>query len=316
MSPTQVVPAQTRGFCAGVTRAIEIVERALALQGATACVFHEIAHNRWMVSDLRSCGAVFVASIERVPVDGLFVFSARGVPALLVAQARRLGLRTIEATIALVSMVHQQAQRFSRMGHVLLMIGHAGHEEAEGTLGRVNASIPLVSTLADVPTLDLPADAPVACVTQTTLSLDDTRDIIAALGERFAWLVGPDVDQVCCATRNRQFAVRALAARVNLALVVGARNSFTSHRLRELAKSPGVPAHLVQDETEIRPNWLQVAAQIGVTSCASAPELLVQQVVGALHARHDGPVLPVLQLPGVREDVLFRLPAELAEPVR
>jgi 4-hydroxy-3-methylbut-2-enyl diphosphate reductase len=237
------------------------------------------------------------------------------VPALLVAQARRLGLLTIEATITLLSKVHQQAQRFSRMGHVLLMIGHAGRETVEGTLGRVNASIPLVGTLADGPTLDLPADAPVAYVTQTTLSLDDTRNFIAAPGERFAWLVGPDVDHICCATQNRQVAVCALAARVNLALVVGSRNSSTSHRLRELAERAGVPAHLVQDETEIRPDWLQGAARIGVTSGASTPELLVQPVIGALHARHDGPVLPVLQLPGVREDALFRLPTELAEPV-
>ena len=311
----QVVLAQPRGFCAGVTRAIEIVERALALHGAPVHVFHEIVHNQWVVSDLRARGAVFVDSIDRVPVGGTVVFSAHGVSTQVVAQARRLGLNTIDATCPLVSKVHQQAQRFVRMGRVLVMIGHAGHEEVQGTIGRVNTPVHLVSSVADARALRLPADAPVAYVTQTTLSIDDTRDIIDVLAHRFAHLVGPEVDDICYATQNRQVAVRALAAQVDLVLVVGARNSSNSNRLREVAERAGVPAHLVQDATEIRAEWLTGTARVGVTSGASTPELLVQQVVHALQARPDGPVIPVLQLPGVQEDVLFRLPAELGEPV-
>ena len=311
----QVVLAQPRGFCAGVTRAIEIVERALALHGAPVHVFHEIVHNQWVVSDLRARGAVFVDSIDRVPVGGTVVFSAHGVSTQVVAQARRLGLNTIDATCPLVSKVHQQAQRFVRMGHVLVMIGHAGHEEVQGTIGRVNTPVHLVSSVADAHALGLPADAPVAYVTQTTLSIDDTRDIIDALSQRFVHLVGPDVDHICYATQNRQIAVRALAAQVDLVLVVGARNSSNSNRLREVADRAGVAAHLVQDATEIRAQWLTGAARVGVTSGASTPELLVQEVVRALQGRHDGPVVPVLQLPGVQEGVLFRLPAEISEPV-
>ena len=315
MFPDQIVLAQPRGFCAGVTRAIEIVERALALHGAPVHVFHEIVHNQWVVSDLRARGAVFVDSIEHVPVGGTVVFSAHGVSIQVVAQARRLGLNIIDATCPLVSKVHQQAQRFVRMGHVLVMIGHAGHEEVQGTIGRVNTPVHLVSSVADARALRLPADAPVAYVTQTTLSIDDTRDIIDALAQRFVNLVGPDVDDICYATQNRQIAVRALAAEVDLVLVVGARNSSNSNRLREVAERAGVPAHLVQDATEIRSEWLSDAARIGVTSGASTPDLLVQQVVHSLQSRHNGPVTPVLQLPGVQEDVSFRLPGEISEPV-
>ncbi len=292
-------------------RAIEIVEQALARHGAPVYVFHEIVHNQWVVSDLSARGAVFVDNLERVPFGAQVVFSAHGVANKVVVQARRQGLKAVDATCPLVSKVHQQLQRFARMGHVLVMIGHAGHEEVEGTIGQVNRPVHLVSDVGDVHALALPADAPVAYVTQTTLSLDDTRDIIAALAARFVRLVGPDTDHICYATQNRQVAVRALAARVDLVLVVGARNSSNSNRLREVAERAGVPAHLVQDATEIRAEWLQNAARIGVTSGASTPELLVQQVVAALQARHDGPVVPVLQLPGLKEDRLFRLPAEL-----
>ena len=311
MSSTQVVLAQPRGYCAGVMRAIEIVEQALARHGAPVYVFHEIVHNQWVVSDLRARGAVFVDSFEHVPFGAQVVFSAHGVSNTVVAQARRLGLNTVDATCPLVSKVHQQLQRFARMGRVLVMIGHAGHEEVEGTIGQVKRPVHLVSDVDDVHALALPADAPVAYVTQTTLSLDDTRDIIAALAARFVRLECPDTDHICYATQNRQVAVRALAARVDLVLVVGARNSSNSNRLREVAERAGVPAHLVQDATEIRPEWLQEAARIGVTSGASTPELLVQQVIEALRAGHDGPVVPVLQLPGAKENKLFRLPAEL-----
>lgn len=305
----QVLLAQPRGFCAGVTRAIDIVNRALARHGAPVYVFHEIVHNQWVVNDLRSRGAVFVNSLEHVPRHSHVVFSAHGVSSDVVAQARRQELQAVDATCPLVTKVHQQAQRFERQGHTLLMIGHAGHEEVVGTMGRVNGPVHLVSRKADVATLHFPHKTPLAYVTQTTLSLDDTREIIAALQARFPQIVGPDVNDICYATQNRQVAVRTLAAQVDMVLVVGARNSSNSNRLREVAERAGVPAHLVQDATEIRPDWLHPDARLGVTSGASTPEVLVQQVVHALRALHDG---PVVQLPGVREDVMFRLPAEVA----
>lgn len=308
----QVVLAQPRGFCAGVTRAIEIVERALYLHGAPVYVFHEIVHNQWVVDDLRARGAVFVDAIADVPAGATVVFSAHGVANAVVAQARSRGLHAIDATCPLVSKVHQQAQRFVRQGFTLLMIGHAGHEEVVGTVGRVDAPVHLLGAVADVQALDLPADTPLAYVTQTTLSLDDTREIIAALQARFPHIVGPEVDDICYATQNRQTAVRALATRVDLVLVVGARNSSNSNRLREVAARSGVPAILVQDRHEIQPAWLRGASRVGVTSGASTPEVLVQGVVDALQAQQAG---PVVQLPGVREEVSFRLPAELALPV-
>lgn len=308
----QVVLAQPRGFCAGVTRAIEIVERALYLHGAPVYVFHEIVHNQWVVDDLRARGAVFVDAIADVPAGATVVFSAHGVANAVVAQARSRGLHAIDATCPLVSKVHQQAQRFVRQGLTLLMIGHAGHEEVVGTVGRVDAPVHLLGAVADVQALDLPADTPLAYVTQTTLSLDDTREIIAALQARFPHIVGPEVDDICYATQNRQTAVRALATRVDLVLVVGARNSSNSNRLREVAARSGVPAILVQDRHEIQPAWLRGASRVGVTSGASTPEVLVQGVVDALQAQQAG---PVVQLPGVREEVSFRLPAELALPV-
>jgi 4-hydroxy-3-methylbut-2-en-1-yl diphosphate reductase len=312
----QVVLAQPRGFCAGVTRAIEIVERVLELHGAPVYVFHQIVHNHWVVNDLRSRGAVFVDTLDDVPEGSQVVFSAHGVATRVADQARRLGLHSVDATCPLVSKVHQQAQRFVRQGRTLLMIGHAGHEEVVGTMGQVSTPVHLVSRVEDVATLPLPAHAALAYVTQTTLSLDDTRDIIAALHARFPQIVGPEVDDICYATQNRQVAVRALAAQVDLVLVVGARNSSNSNRLREVASQAGVPAHLVQDAGDIPPEWLRSPAlgslRVGVTSGASTPEVLVQEVVSALRQRHAG---PVIQLAGVREDTRFRLPAELAAPV-
>ncbi|MDP3251795.1 MAG: 4-hydroxy-3-methylbut-2-enyl diphosphate reductase [Hydrogenophaga sp.] len=311
----QVILAQPRGFCAGVTRAIDIVDRALALHGAPVHVFHEIVHNQWVVDDLRSRGAVFVNSLDDVPANAVVVFSAHGVSRQVVEHAKARGLHTIDATCPLVAKVHQQAQRFVRQGRTLLMIGHAGHEEVVGTMGQVDAPVYLVSRAADVQALDLPEGAEqLAYVTQTTLSLDDTREIIAALQARFPGIVGPEVDDICYATQNRQVAVRALAARVDLVLVVGARNSSNSNRLREVAERSGVPARLVQDEHEIDPAWLRAAPRVGVTSGASTPELLVQRVVATLGMLNPDARASVVQLSGVREEVSFRLPAELALP--
>lgn len=310
----QAVLAQPRGFCAGVTRAIDIVERALELHGTPVYVFHEIVHNQWVVDDLRLKGAVFVDDLALVPAGSVLIFSAHGVSLAVEAQATSAGMHTIDATCPLVSKVHHQAQRFVRQGHTLLMIGHAGHQEVVGTLGRVDAAVHLVGTVADVAQLSFPPATPLAYVTQTTLSLDDTRDIIAALAARFPRIVGPDVDDICYATQNRQIAVRRLAAKVDLVLVVGARNSSNSNRLREVAERNGVPAHLVQDEHDLKAEWLQHAPRIGVTSGASTPELLVQRVVAALQAHAGAEPLQVVHLAGAREDVRFRLPAELAEP--
>ncbi|MCU0925462.1 MAG: 4-hydroxy-3-methylbut-2-enyl diphosphate reductase [Hydrogenophaga sp.] len=309
----QVVLAQPRGFCAGVTRAIEIVERVLDLHGAPVYVFHEIVHNQRVVDDLRSRGAVFVDTLDGLPAGSQVVFSAHGVSRAVVAQAHQLHLHAVDATCPLVAKVHQQAQRFARQGRSLVMIGHAGHEEVVGTMGQVDVPVHLISRVADVAALDLPAQAPLAYVTQTTLSLEDTRELIAALQARFPHIVGPEVDDICYATQNRQVAVRALAGQVDLVLVVGARNSSNSNRLREVAAQAGVPAHLVQDARDIQPDWLRSplldTLRVGVTSGASTPEPLVQEVLESLRERHPG---PVVQLPGVKESTQFRLPAELA----
>ncbi len=305
----ELVLAQPRGFCAGVTRAIDTVERALARHGAPVYVFHEIVHNQWVVDDLRQRGAVFVEALSAVPAGAVVVFSAHGVAQAVVDEAGQRGLRAIDATCPLVSKVHQQAQRFARQGRRLIMIGHAGHEEVVGTTGRVHAPVALVAAAAEVASLDLPVSAPAAYVTQTTLSLDDARETIAALQARFPDLAGPDTDDICYATQNRQNAVHALAREVDRVLVVGARNSSNSNRLREVAERAGVPARLVQDATVIDHDWLLGARRVGITSGASTPELLVDQVVDALRARGAA---AVTHLGGAREDVSFRLPADLA----
>ncbi|MFP8833575.1 4-hydroxy-3-methylbut-2-enyl diphosphate reductase [Hydrogenophaga sp. XSHU_21] len=307
----QVILAQPRGFCAGVTRAIDIVDRALQLNGAPVYVYHEIVHNQWVVDDLRARGAVFVDDLANLPRGATLVFSAHGVSNAIVAQARALGLQTIDATCPLVSKVHHQAQRFARLGRALVMIGHAGHEEVVGTMGRVDAPVHLVGSVEDVDLLPLDRHEAVAYVTQTTLSVDDTREVIDSLKSRFSNLQGPEVEDICYATQNRQVAVRTLAARADLVLVVGARNSSNSNRLREVAQRGGVPAVLVQDERDIQTQWLHGVTRVGVTSGASTPELLVQRVLARLRELGAGHV-PVLHLPGVREDVRFRLPAELA----
>lgn len=304
----ELLLASPRGFCAGVVRAIDIVERALALYGAPVYVFHEIVHNGHVVADLRSRGAVFVDSLEQVPVGAVTVFSAHGVSLKVVREAEDRGLQVIDATCPLVSKVHLQAQRYARSGHTIIVIGHAGHEEVEGTMGRVTTPVHLVSDLADVQRLPLEPDTALAYVTQTTLSLDDTRDIIAALRQRFPQITGPDTDDICYATQNRQNAVRALVEQVDLVLVVGARNSSNSMRLREVAAQQGVPSHLVQDETGIDAQWLVDVRRIGVTAGASTPEVLVQRVVKRLRELGAG---EVRQIEGQDEGVVFRLPLAL-----
>jgi 4-hydroxy-3-methylbut-2-en-1-yl diphosphate reductase len=308
----QVLLSQPRGFCAGVVRAIEIADRALQLHGAPIFIFHEIVHNGHVVADLRARGVVFVNELSEVPSGAVTIFSAHGVSLAVVREAQLRGLNVIDATCPLVSKVHQQAQRYSRSGHTLIVIGHAGHEEIEGTLGRVNTPVHLVSNQADVTGLDLPADTLLAYVTQTTLSVDDTRDIIAALTERFPLIKGPSTDDICYATQNRQNAVRELATKVELILVVGSRNSSNAARLREVALQQGVAAYLVQDETEINPHWLTSLQRIGVTAGASTPEVLVQRVAHRLSQLSAANILQADVLdPRLEEGIVFRLPVAL-----
>ena len=306
--PQQILLAQPRGFCAGVTRAIEIVERALQKFGAPVYVFHEIVHNQFVVNELKDKGAIFVNVLEDIPDASVAIFSAHGVSQAVRRTAEAKRLQVVDATCPLVTKVDNQAQRYAKKGYALVMIGHAGHEEVEGTMGSVDIEVHLVSDVSDVAGLSFSAAQPLAYVTQTTLSLDDTRDIIAALTDKFPHIEGPHVDDICYATQNRQTAVRALAKQVDLVLVVGARNSSNSNRLREVAASEKKPAYLVQDQSEIKPEWLQGVTSVGITSGASTPEVLVQGVVQAL-SQHAG--TRVHTLPGVQEDVLFRLPAEL-----
>ena len=252
-------------------------------------------------------GAVFVNALQDIPDGAVAIFSAHGVSQAVRRTAQEKHLQVVDATCPLVTKVHTQAQRYARKGYALVMIGHAGHEEVEGTMGSVDIDVQLVSEVADVDGLSFSAEQPLAYVTQTTLSLDDTRDIIAALMHKYPHIEGPHVDDICYATQNRQMAVRALAQQVDLVLVVGARNSSNSNRLREVAASENKPAYLVQDQSEIDARWLQGVTSVGISSGASTPEVLVQGVVQALMQAGTH----VQTLPGVQEDVLFRLPAEL-----
>ena len=304
----QVILAQPRGFCAGVVRAIEIVERALDLHKAPVYVRHEIVHNRHVVDKLRRKGAVFVEDLSEIPAGAPTIFSAHGVSRAVEEDARQRGLPVLDATCPLVTKVHVQGRRYAKLGRTLVLIGHAGHAEVEGTMGQIDAPIHLVSTLEDVATLDLPTDTPIAYVTQTTLSVDDTRGLITALQERFSDVIGPDVADICYATQNRQTAVRDLCRVVDMLIVVGAANSSNSNRLREIGVEVGVPSYLVADGEGIDPAWLEGVETIGITAGASAPDELVDSVVNAL--RGIGPV-SVSTLDGVEENIQFSLPAEL-----
>lgn len=310
----RIILAQPRGFCAGVVRAIEIVERALERHGAPVYVRHEIVHNRRVVETLEAKGARFVESLDEVPPGAMTIFSAHGVSRAVEEAAAARGLPVLDATCPLVSKVHAEGRRYIAQGRTLVLIGHEGHPEVEGTLGQVGAAVHLVATAADVEALPIPPDAPVAFVTQTTLSVDDTRAVIEALRGRFPDLVGPDTRDICYATQNRQVAVRELARRVDVLLVVGAANSSNSNRLREIGAEGGVPCYLIPDSTAVKREWFTGAATIGITAGASAPESLVEEVIAALGLWW--PALEVTTLPGIVEDVAFKLPADLAEEPR
>jgi len=304
----EVILAQPRGFCAGVVRAIDIVELALDVHGAPVYVFHEIVHNQHVVESLRARGAIFVDALADVPPGAVTVFSAHGVSTTVVKAANERKLKIIDATCPLVTKVHLQAQRYSKGGHAIVIIGHAGHEEVEGTMGSVTGPVFLVSTVADVDTLDVPNPEAVAYVTQTTLSLDDTREVIRALKQRFPAIKGPEVDDICYATQNRQNAVRDLAQKVDVLLVVGATNSSNSNRLVEVGEQNGIASYLIGDETQIKPEWFANNKRVGVTAGASAPEALVLGVVKRLASLG---ATDIHELDGVRETTVFRLPKSL-----
>ncbi|MCO6415331.1 4-hydroxy-3-methylbut-2-enyl diphosphate reductase [Siccirubricoccus sp. KC 17139] len=307
----RIILAQPRGFCAGVVRAVEIVERALEKYGAPVFVRHEIVHNKRVVQTLEGKGARFVKELDEVPAGAVTVFSAHGVSRAVEQDAAARGLPVLDATCPLVSKVHAEGRRYLAQGRTIILIGHAGHPEVEGTLGQIPGEVHLVGSAEAVDRLPIPTDRPVAFVTQTTLSVDDTRAVIEALRARFTDIVGPDTRDICYATQNRQSAVRALARQVELLLVVGSANSSNSNRLAEIGAEEGVACHLIPDAAAIRPEWLAGVGTIGLTAGASAPETLVQEVIAAL--RRLGPV-EVSTLPGIVEDVQFKLPAALTEP--
>jgi 4-hydroxy-3-methylbut-2-enyl diphosphate reductase len=309
----QVILAQPRGFCAGVVRAIEIVERALVRYGAPVYVRHEIVHNRHVVEELKRKGARFVEGLDEVPAGAVTIFSAHGVSKKVETEAARRNLPVIDATCPLVDKVHRQGKQFVERGRTVILIGHAGHPEVEGTMGQIGGPVHLVQTVADVALLDLPADTPVAYVTQTTLSVDDTRAVIDALKARFSDISGPDINDICYATQNRQSAIRKLAESADVILVVGAKNSSNSNRLCEIGLEAGVPSYLIADGTELKREWVAGARVVGLTAGASAPERLVEEVIDKLR---EIEAVEVSVLPGIEEKVEFRLPAELRDGAR
>jgi 4-hydroxy-3-methylbut-2-en-1-yl diphosphate reductase len=305
----KVILAQPRGFCAGVVRAIEIVERALEKYGPPVYVRHEIVHNKHVVESLKAKGAVFVEDVSEVPDNAVTIFSAHGVAKSVEDEAAQRSLPVLNATCPLVTKVHNQGKRYVGQGRQLILIGHAGHPEVVGTMGQIPSPVILVQDEADVETLDLPIDTPVAYVTQTTLSVDDTQGIIQALQRKFTNIVGPETRDICYATQNRQSAVRDLSKLVDVILVVGATNSSNSNRLREIGEESGLPSYLIADGSELDPKWLEGAEVIGLTAGASAPEVLVEDVIDRL--RRLGPV-EVSIMDGRQEKIEFKLPPELA----
>ena len=306
----RVVLAQPRGFCAGVERAIEIVERALKKYGPPIYVRHEIVHNRHVVEDLRTRGAVFVDDLDEVPAGAMTIFSAHGVAKRVEEVAQRRGLPVIDATCPLVSKVHNEGRRYAAAGRDVVLVGHAGHAEVEGTVGQIPGRVHLVQTVDDVARLAPNDPEQLSYITQTTLSVDDPRHIIAALKARFPSIIGPDVRDICYATQNRQQAVRDLAHRVDVILVVGSKNSSNSNRLREIGAESGRPAYLIDDAIDLQADWFRNVGSVGLTAGASAPEILVQGVIEGLR-RFDQ--IELTTLDGVAEDVRFRFPSELAD---
>ena len=306
-----VLIAAPRGFCAGVDRAIEIVERALERYGAPVYVRHEIVHNRYVVDGLKAKGAVFVEELDQVPEGVPVVFSAHGVPKAVPAEAQRRGLEYLDATCPLVSKVHRQAERQIEAGRHIVFVGHKGHPEVIGTFGQVPAGgMTLVETVADVEHLDFPPGSPLAFLTQTTLSVDDTAQVIAALKARYPDIVGPKAEDICYATSNRQAAVKQIAPQSDLVLVIGAPNSSNSLRLVEVAERCGTTARLIQRASDINPAWLEGVGTVGLTAGASAPETLVREVIDRLG---EWRTVEEHTLSGIEERMIFKLPRQLTE---
>jgi len=305
----QIVLANPRGFCAGVDRAIAIVEQALAKFGAPIYVRHEVVHNRFVVDDMRGKGAVFVESLADVPDGATVVFSAHGVARSVRSEAALRGLNVFDATCPLVTKVHVEVAKMHAEGREIVMIGHAGHPEVDGTMGQCSGGVYLVESVADVASLDVRDASRLAYVTQTTLSVDDAAAIVAALRARFPGITGPKTDDICYATQNPQDAVKALSGEVDIVIVVGSPNSSNSNRLREVAAQRGTPAYMVDDAGELDPAWIAGGKRVGVTAGASAPELLVRQVIARL--RTLGAV-SVREMSGVVERVVFPMPKGLA----
>ena len=303
----KVVLANPRGFCAGVDRAIEIVERALEKYGAPIYVRHEVVHNRFVVDDLRKKGAVFVDQLDQIPARATVIFSAHGVSRAVWREAERRSLNIFDATCPLVTKVHIEVRQYRKLGLEIILIGHAGHPEVEGTMGQADGGIHLVENIDDVRNLSVRNPAKLAYVSQTTLSMDDTARIISALQARFPDITGPRKDDICYATQNRQDAVKQLATACDVLFVVGSPNSSNSNRLREIARLRGVPSHLIDGPDEIQPEWLEGKKQAGVTAGASAPESLVAEVVKRL----GGNVDEVVELNGPPENISFSLPVRL-----
>ena len=303
-----VLLANPRGFCAGVDRAIAIVEQALAQFGAPIYVRHEVVHNRFVVEDLKRKGALFVEDLDEVPPGSTVVFSAHGVAKAVRADADARGLTVFDATCPLVTKVHVEVARMREHGREIVMIGHAGHPEVEGTMGQCNGGIHLVESVADVERFAVPDPANLAYVTQTTLSVDDAAAIVDALKRRFPAIVGPKKDDICYATQNRQDAVKFMAPQVDVVIVVGSPNSSNSNRLREVAAHRGIPAYMVDRADQLDPRWVDGKARVGVTAGASAPEVLVREVLTRLKALGAG---SVRELDGAPENVVFPMPKGL-----
>lgn len=310
--PKQVILANPRGFCAGVDRAIEIVEQALAAHGAPVYVRHEVVHNKYVVDDLRTRGAVFVEDLESVPRGSTVVFSAHGVSLEVRREAESRGVDVFDATCPLVTKVHVEVAKMRAQGREIVMIGHRGHPEVEGTMGQASDGMHLVESVEDVARLAVSDPDNLAYVTQTTLSVDDARGITLALSGRFPKIIGPKKDDICYATQNRQDAVKRLSAQCDLMIVVGSPNSSNSNRLREVAANAGIPAYLVDRAVEVKAEWLVGRERIGVTAGASAPEVLVREVVEQLRSFGD---LEVVEQSGIEEHVTFPLPKNLLAAV-
>ena len=308
--PLKVLLAQPRGFCAGVERAIEIVERALKRYGPPVYVRHEIVHNKRVVESLRAKGAVFVEEVADVPDGAVTIFSAHGTSTAVENEAQARNLPVIDATCPLVSKVHKEGQSHAAKGREVVLIGHTGHPEVEGTMGRIPGGVHLVTSVEDIERLKISDPANVAYVTQTTLSVDDTRGIIEALKARFPEIVGPDVRDICYATQNRQQAVHELVERVDILLVVGAQNSSNSNRLREIGTEAGVTSYLIDDADALDPSWLDGVATVGITAGASAPEQLVQELVDKLCEFGE---VDLETVGGVQENIQFKLPSQLTD---